>query len=125
MRSHVGRSGEGLTYWKFGGVHPLRMRISERALATSPAKEHPIATRLPASQRTREEPMVKLATRLIVEEALEGEAADAVGRYYYEHGAQPGCLSMNSTCPVRRFVAEMSSASIHAMYLPRATQQRG
>jgi putative transposase len=63
-------------------------------------------TRLPASQRTREEltgliegrlstasakdELVKLATRLIVEEALEGEAGDAVGRDYYEHGAQPG-----------------------------------
>jgi hypothetical protein len=52
--------------------------------------------RLPASQRTREEltsliegrlstgsakdELVKLATRLIVEEALDGEAGDAVGR---------------------------------------------
>jgi len=60
-----------------------------------------MATRLPASQRTREEltaliegrlstasakdELVKLATRLIVEEALEGEAGDAVGRDYYEH----------------------------------------
>ena len=65
-----------------------------------------MATRLPASQRTREEltaliegrlstasakdELVKLATRLIVEEALEGEAGDALGREYYEHGAQPG-----------------------------------
>jgi putative transposase len=65
-----------------------------------------MATRIPASQRTREEltaliegrlstasakdELVKLATRLIVEEALEGEAGDAVGRDYYEHGAQPG-----------------------------------
>src|ERR1700719_109550 len=65
-----------------------------------------MARRLPASQRTREEltaliegrlstvsakdELVKLATRLIVEEALEGEAGDAVGRDYYEHGAQPG-----------------------------------
>ena len=65
-----------------------------------------MATRLPASQRTREEltaliegrlstasakdELVKLATRLIVEEALEGEAGDALGRDYYEHGAQPG-----------------------------------
>ena len=65
-----------------------------------------MAARLPASQRTREEltaliegrlctasakdELVKLATRLIVEEALEGEATDAVGREYYEHGAQPG-----------------------------------
>ena len=65
-----------------------------------------MATRLPASERTREEltaliegrlstgsakdALVKLATRLVVEEALEGEAGDAVGRDYYEHGAQPG-----------------------------------
>ena len=65
-----------------------------------------MATRLPASHRTREEltaliegrlstgsakdELVKLATRLIVEEALEGEAGDAVGRDYYEHGAQLG-----------------------------------
>jgi putative transposase len=34
--------------------------------------------------------LVKLATRLIVEEALAGEAGDAVGRDYYEHGAQAG-----------------------------------
>jgi transposase-like protein len=61
--------------------------------------------RIPASQRTREEltaliegrlstasamnELVKLAIRLIVEEALEGEASDAVWRDYYEHGAQP------------------------------------
>ena len=65
-----------------------------------------MATRLPASQRTREEltaliegrlstasakdELVKLATRLVVEEALEGEAGDTIGRDYYEHGAQPG-----------------------------------
>jgi hypothetical protein len=68
-------------------VHPLRMRISKQALASS-AKEHPIATRLPASQRPLEEltssierrlstcsaknELMKLATRLIVEEALAG-----------------------------------------------------
>ena len=62
--------------------------------------------RLPASQRTREEltaliegplstasakdELIKLASRLIVEEALEGEAGDALGREYYEHGVQPG-----------------------------------
>src|SRR6201981_4192563 len=65
-----------------------------------------MATRLPAAQRAREEltalieghlstasakaELVKLATRLIVEEAIEGETGDAVGRDYYEHGAQPG-----------------------------------
>ena len=35
-------------------------------------------------------PLVKLATRLIVEEALEAENRDALGRDYYEHGASPG-----------------------------------
>ena len=65
-----------------------------------------MAARIPASQRTREEltaliegrlstasakdELIKLASRLIVEEAIEGEAADALGRDYYEHGAQPG-----------------------------------
>jgi|TARA_B100000315_G_scaffold236205_1_gene251780 transposase-like protein len=34
--------------------------------------------------------LVNLATRLIVEEALEGEAADAVGRDYYQHGRSDG-----------------------------------
>ena len=71
-----------------------------------------MATRLPASQRTREEltaliegrlstasakdELVKLASRLIVEEALEGEAGDALGRDYYEHGVEPGRGSRNS-----------------------------
>jgi putative transposase len=65
-----------------------------------------MARRLPASMRTREEltsliegrlstasakdELVRLATRLIIEEGLEGEAGDAVGRNYYEHGAQAG-----------------------------------
>jgi len=34
--------------------------------------------------------LVKLATRLIVEEALEGEVRDALGRDYYEHGCEDG-----------------------------------
>jgi len=34
--------------------------------------------------------LVRLAARLIIEEGLEAEAADAVGRGYYEHGATPG-----------------------------------
>ena len=62
--------------------------------------------RIPASMRTRQSlsdliegrlaspdgraGLVKLATRLIVEEALETESRDAVGRSYYEHGATPG-----------------------------------
>jgi transposase-like protein len=34
--------------------------------------------------------LVELATRLIVEEALEGEVRDALDRGYYEHGTTPG-----------------------------------
>jgi putative transposase len=65
-----------------------------------------MSKRVPASMRTRQSlsdliegrlaspdgraELVKLATRLIVEEALEGEAGDAVGREYYAHGAEPG-----------------------------------
>ncbi|MER9216456.1 IS256 family transposase [Mesorhizobium sp. M0663] len=65
-----------------------------------------MTTRIPASMRTRQSlsdliegrlstpagrsELMKLATRLIVEEALEGESRDTVGRDYYEHGAEPG-----------------------------------
>jgi putative transposase len=62
--------------------------------------------RIPASERTREKlralmegrnevadgrsELVRLAARLIIEEALEGEAGDALGRDYYARGAAPG-----------------------------------
>lgn len=62
--------------------------------------------RLPASMRTRQSlseliegrlgspdgraELVKLATRLIVEEALEAECRDALGRDYYERGGEAG-----------------------------------
>jgi putative transposase len=62
--------------------------------------------RIPASERTRERlkslmegdgekadlrsELMRLAARLIVEEGLEGEAADALGREYYVRGASPG-----------------------------------
>jgi transposase-like protein len=62
--------------------------------------------RIPASERTREKlkalmdgqaeataersELVRLAARLIIEEGLEEEATDVVGRGYYEHGAAPG-----------------------------------
>jgi transposase-like protein len=62
--------------------------------------------RIPASERTREalkalmegrteatderSALVRLAARLIIEEGLEAEATEAVGRGYYEHGAAPG-----------------------------------
>ena len=61
--------------------------------------------RIPASERTREKlkalmtgseiedgrsELVRLAARLIIEEALEGEVRDALGRGYYARGAAPG-----------------------------------
>ena len=62
--------------------------------------------RIPASERTREQlkalmegkaeatesnsDLVRLAARLIIEEALEGEAEDVLGRGYYARGAAPG-----------------------------------
>lgn len=62
--------------------------------------------RIPASERTREKlkalmegrseatdgrsELLRLAVRLIIEEALEGEAEDALGRAYYARGAAPG-----------------------------------
>jgi putative transposase len=62
--------------------------------------------RIPASERTREKlkalmegrsevedgrsELVRLAARLIIEEALEGEARDVLGRGYYARGAAPG-----------------------------------
>ena len=61
--------------------------------------------RIPASDRTREKlktlmtggavedgrtELIRLAARLIVEEALEGEARDVLGREYYARGATPG-----------------------------------
>jgi transposase-like protein len=65
-----------------------------------------VPTRIPASERTSQKldelltqgvvdgdaraELLKLAVRKIVEEALEAEVADAVGRGYYENGAAPG-----------------------------------
>jgi transposase-like protein len=62
--------------------------------------------RIPASERTRDKlkalmegrsevesgrsELVRLAARLIIEEALEDEARDALGRDYYARGATPG-----------------------------------
>jgi putative transposase len=65
-----------------------------------------VPTRIPASERTNQKldelltqgvadgdaraELLKLAVRKIVEEALEAEVAEAVGRGYYENGAEPG-----------------------------------
>lgn len=65
-----------------------------------------MASRLPASMRTRQSlseliegrlssadgrsDLVRLAARLIIEEALEEESRDALGRDYYERGGDAG-----------------------------------
>jgi len=75
-----------------------------------------MAKRRPASMRTREElsaliegrlaspagrsALVELATRLIAEEALEGEARDTLGRDYDEHRAEPGQAIATAHGPV-------------------------
>lgn len=80
--------------------------------------------RIPASERTREKlrtliegrseaadersELVRLAARLIIEEALEGEARDAVGRDYYARGATPGAGYRNGYRPGRLKSAEGS-----------------
>src|SRR4030095_8901355 len=43
-----------------------------------------------ASKANGRSELIKLAVRKIVEEALEAEGAEAVGRGYYENGAAPG-----------------------------------
>jgi hypothetical protein len=58
-----------------------------------------------SSPAGREE-LVKLATRLIIEETLEAEARDAVDRDYYEHGAEPGSGYRNGYRPGRLKTAE-------------------
>jgi hypothetical protein len=65
-----------------------------------------VEKRIPASERTSQKlkellttgvadgdaraELLKLAVRKIVEEALEAEVSDALGRGYYENGAGPG-----------------------------------
>src|SRR5690242_20813154 len=76
--------------------------------------------RIPASERTREKlkaviegtsegggtsELVRLAARLIIEEALEGEARDALGRDYYARGA---------ACPERATATAIARGSYAA-----------
>ena len=81
-----------------------------------------MAKRLRASMRTREElsaliegrlaspagrpALVELATRLIVEEALEGEERDTLGGDYHEGGVEPGQGYRNGTRTGRLKAAE-------------------
>lgn len=98
-----------------------------------------MAKRVPGSMRTRQQlsdliegrlsssdgraELVKLATRLIVEEALEAEAEDAIGREYYEHGDGVGAYR-NGIRPGQRrepmlaawgFTAEGRRVLLHLM----------
>jgi transposase-like protein len=50
--------------------------------------------------------LVRLAARLIIEEALEGEGKDALGRDYYARGARPGAGCRNGYRPGRVKSAE-------------------
>ena len=76
------------------------------------ARRHPLSTRVPASERTSQRlgellnglgdeevgsQVIRLGIRKIVEEALEAELRDAIGRGYYEHGAEPGGGYRNGT----------------------------
>jgi transposase-like protein len=71
-----------------------------------------VSTRVPASERTSQRlrellsglgddevgsQVIRLGIRKIVEEALEAELRDVVGRGYYEHGAEPGRGYRNGT----------------------------
>src|SRR5512133_648619 len=82
-------------------------------------RRHPMSKRVPASMRTRQSlsdviegrlsspaGREELATRLIIEETLDAEARDAVGRDYYEHGAEPGSGYRNGYRPGRLKTAE-------------------
>ena len=78
--------------------------------------------RIQASERTREalndliegrlssenakSALVRLATRLIIEEGLEEEIRDLLGRDYYEHGADPGRGHRNGSRTGRLKTAE-------------------
>ena len=77
--------------------------------------------RIPASERTREKlkaviegsskaggtsQLVRLAARLIIEEALEGEVRDALGREYYARGAALGAGYRNGYRTARLDSAE-------------------
>ena len=83
----------------------LGTQTKRRRLAPAASGGIPVPTRIPASERTGQKldelltqgvadgdaraELLKLAVRKIMEEALEAEVADAVGRGYYENGAPP------------------------------------
>jgi hypothetical protein len=94
-----------LENWWWGAVLLEGLRPPP-PVAAGGSREHRMEKRVPPSMRTRQAlseliegrlgspdgraELVKLATRLIVEEALEAECRDALDRDYYERGAEPG-----------------------------------
>ena len=62
----------------------------ERILASKRTREKPKAVIVGTEEGGGASELVRLAARLIIEEALESEACDAVGREYYARGAAPG-----------------------------------
>src|SRR5512132_2049122 len=104
-------------------MHPRGGDATRRRWLPAPARRHPMSKRVPASMRTRQSlsdviegrlsspaGREELATRLIIEETLEAEARDAVGRDYYEHGAAPGSGYRNGYRPGRPKTAEGAMA---------------
>src|SRR5438067_2617066 len=99
-------------------MHPrLIGETNEVRFGDRPRRRSTPMERIPASDRTREKlkalmegrsevadgrsELVRLAARLIIEEALEGEASDAVGSDYYARGATPGAGYRNGYRPGR------------------------
>jgi putative transposase len=99
-----------------GTQHPRR-RLAPAARGASP-----MGARIPASEQTHQRleellkggvadgdartELFKLAVRKIVEEALEAEVSDVLGRGYYESGAEPGRGYRNGTRRSRLRTAE-------------------
>ena len=105
------------------GVHPRQRNHKNMPVSAGiKPRRHPMQKRIQASMQTRQAlssliegrlsspdaraDLIKLATRLIVEEALEAESRDALGREYYEHGAEPGQGYRNGHRPGRLKTAE-------------------
>src|SRR5438270_4156663 len=87
------------------GVQPRLIGNQRGPVLGRPLRRSTPMERIPGSERTREKlkaviegsnegggisELVRLAARLIIEEALEDEARDALGREYYVRGAAPG-----------------------------------
>src|SRR5438874_12040000 len=98
------------------------MQAEDRRLAPAARGGIPVESRIPASERTSQKlnelltqsvaegdargELIKLAVRKIVEDALEAEVAEAVGRGCYENGAAPGAGYRNGYRRSRLCTAE-------------------